>query len=379
MNRHPNRVRLALVTRLRTAARVSIPLLIATCLATGCGPAEAVAGQDAEPDGTARWPIVGGAPATVEQLFATVSILPTSGPFEPFCTGTLVAPTVIVTAAHCMVLGDSAPFYELAVTDVVVAESALVPSDATTEQLHDVTFIAVHEGYDPGAIPGFIGQEDDIAVLVLAGPVTTQSPAPILPLADFDVWVQAETPIVISGFGFRDQAAKDPEQFGALYIAETPFQVRSEFEYVAGKPDSPDSCIGDSGGPGYVAIGDQLAVIGASSRAAEPSVLPCGKGGINTLLPAYEPWLIEQTGGLYQPMVIDPGTGGAGGDDGAGGSKPRRKSQASDDDEGCSVGPLGPSRSASAPQWFWLALGLGLAGAARRSRGGVRRPARSVS
>lgn len=326
-------------------------------------------------------PIVGGAPASSEQLFATVSLVPPIAPFEPFCTGTLVAPDVVVTAAHCVVVQDGGEVFELEPSDFLVSAGALVPEEASGEQRHAVSLVTAHAFYDPISTPGGIGREDDIAVVVLAEPVGSQDPAPILPLDEFDVLVQTGTPIVITGYGHRDAAATDLEQTGELYIAETPFQVRSTHEYIAGNPDSPDSCLGDSGGPGYVAIGEQLALVGASSRAAEPSVNPCGKGGLNTLVSAYEAWLAEQTDGRYQSLPIE-GDGGAG----RGGEGPSDGRADAADGGDCSVAAPRPRVSTAPTALSLLAMALGVGWAARRRprrppgpASGVRPPARSDS
>ena len=58
--------------------------------------------------------VVNGRPADVDELFGTVSIIDTLGGEPPpgeiggaiadsmFCTGTLITPTVVLTAAHCV-------------------------------------------------------------------------------------------------------------------------------------------------------------------------------------------------------------------------------------------------------------------------------------
>ena len=66
--------------------------------------------------------------------------------------------------------------------------------DAQAWQVHAVTSARAHPGY-PGTNNSFddlgIGQEDDIAILLLADAVTNMVPATIMTVADFDAAVTA--------------------------------------------------------------------------------------------------------------------------------------------------------------------------------------------
>jgi secreted trypsin-like serine protease len=312
--------------------------------AAGCAPIED------ERLGSAEDAIIAGEPASEAQLFGTVALSSVTT-LEPFCTGTLIAPTVVVSAAHCL-FDDQGP---VPISDIEVLAGALDALNATEDHVYSVATAVAHEGYDNAANPGDLGQDDDIAVLTLTEPVVGQSPIPVLANGDTDVHLQAGTPLIITGYGQRDEAASDPNLFGVLYIAQTPYQQRTDFEYLAGGQGSPDTCTGDSGGPSYVDIGGALFLVGATSRSAVPGNPPCGAGGIYTLVSGYDQWLVANSGNAYSGAQ-SPGGDPSGGGDG---------DEAGDEDGGCNITAVGP-RSGGGLHWLVLAALLGLGRRRRR-------------
>ena len=291
-------------------------------------------------------PIVGGEPASEEELHATVALFDSAG---PFCTGTLIAPTVIATAAHCLF---SASGQQLSVSDFTVVAGAFEPSVGDGEE-HDVSLAVPHASFAGGGGPGALGNDYDVAVVVLDQTVSAQSPIEIVNTALFDSSVGLGDDIIITGYGFRDESAADATQYGVLYRAETPFNTRTEHEFSTGGPGDPDSCGGDSGGPGYVAIDGTLYLVGATSRSLVPGEPPCGRGAINTFLPRWVDWLADNSDGAFVPTAQP---------------EVHTSSPQSEDDEGCSVVAPGSARSS---RWLvFTLLAAPLALARRRSRPG---------
>ncbi|MBT3224105.1 MAG: trypsin-like serine protease, partial [Proteobacteria bacterium] len=66
-------------------------------------------------------------------------------------------------------------------------------------------------------------------------------------------------------------------------------------ELIAGG-DGVDSCNGDSGGPLYLITEEGNFLVGITSRAAVPSTVPCGDGGIYVRVDALVDWIEETTG-----------------------------------------------------------------------------------
>ena len=85
---------------------------------------------ETEPDlGEVASPVIGGKAATQDQIYSTVAILAPDDPAY-ICSGILIAPSVVVTAAHCL-FKDKNKFctMEYSEHDLTVVAGAL---DATT-------------------------------------------------------------------------------------------------------------------------------------------------------------------------------------------------------------------------------------------------------
>lgn len=255
---------------------------------------------------TGEHPVIDGRPVSDAEFFATVAMIDlVEG--EPACTGTVIAPTVVLSAAHCVVTQDENTdevIEEWEASSIAIYASGANANGVPESELYVVRQIIRHPQYpfpggDESELSG-IGESNDIALFIMDEPITEVEPIKILPMADVDAVLSAGTEVIITGFGQRE-AVEGSSLAGELYIAETPYQFRTDKEFLAGAVGQPDTCPGDSGGPVYVDTDQGVYVIGASSRADANGQALCGEGGIYTLAPAYVDWIVQQTQGAYVP------------------------------------------------------------------------------
>jgi MYXO-CTERM domain-containing protein len=246
-------------------------------------------------------PVVGGEPAEVGDYPSTVSLMMDQGGgmWESGCTGTLVTPTVVVTAAHCLQDWYGSP---LATNEVRIVYGYTDPASAPASERRTLASIHPNPDYDPYASTDSdgLGATMDIGVVLLSEPIANAVVTPILPASEVDSVLVAGAEVHVVGYGINNLNTWDS---GILYKAVTPYIRHIPSEMLAGSPGNPDSCNGDSGGPAYVMVGGSLYLVGVTSRAWKKSQAMCGDGGIYTIASAYLPWLQGIVGDLDAGVV----------------------------------------------------------------------------
>jgi secreted trypsin-like serine protease len=199
------------------------------------------------------------------------------------CSGTVVAPNVVLTAAHCVDEGCG--------KRVFVGEDVAFPDAGRTIDVRSAT---VHPEYRLASPFG------DIAVLVLEDQVDVAPRA----IAPSDVLKNLPYVRVV---GYGNTNFDGTKGYGRRRQVDVPLAGTSrdygadqDTEFVAGAPNlNRDSCRGDSGGPAYAMVAGEWLLVGATSRASGHMVRPCGDGGVYTKVSAHEKWIKAVPGGRW--------------------------------------------------------------------------------
>ena len=224
---------------------------------------------------TERAPILGGTTAAAGQFPTVVSILITAGQ-GGLCTGTLISPTAILTAAHCIDPGLSG------------LPSLQAVANATVVRFNSNS--AFGGGFTRGAAsviqhpdkPNFqandLGQHD-IGVIILDSPVNDIAPSPV----EFDP-TRNLLNVAVTQVGYGLTNPNNQNSAGNLFFVNNavdscaPFGLSNTDLVCLNQQDGKGSCSGDSGGPlfgpngeilGVTSFGDQgCQIFGAYSRAS---------------------------------------------------------------------------------------------------------------
>ena len=222
----------------------------------------------------------GGTPSTDGIGRNVVTIVGSRG---NFCSGTMIAPTIVLTAAHC-VQPD--------------ATYKVVEYDAQrTPQLRDVSQVATHPQFNLKTLLAHRATAD-VALLRLASPLAAaRQPPPTVGAPRSPIEVGAQFTVAGIGVTVRGDGKSGGTVRAAKLIATGrpgTLQIRLVDPISEGKDQGLGACTGDSGGPVFEEQQGRAVVIGIVSWSTGPNG-SAGCGGMTGVTPfsLYRDWIAQ--------------------------------------------------------------------------------------
>lgn len=277
--------------------------LAALILLTGCSP-DARLGDLAILDGagphTPSQSIVNGYAPDAPEHEATVALHQlssdgTSVYVSPFCSGTLIAEDVVLTAAHCLDVARGGGSFRTMPPNRLAIYIGDEPAVDILDHLYAVSETLIHPDYDRRRLTG------DIALVRLStGIVEPVAPVPGLPSASGFSNADVGMAINFAGFGETETGSSGVKLqadnvlgglgcsvFGCPSAGDSATQVSYDQRSGSGGP-----CFGDSGGPMFVERSGSAYVAGITSYGDAY----CETYGVSTRVDAFEGWIGDFTG-----------------------------------------------------------------------------------
>ncbi len=210
---------------------------------------------------------------------------------DPFCTGTLISDTHVITAGHCVASGRGV--MTPSQMAVYVGDNPYSDLSAHTYTVSDVT---QHPDYDGRFI------ENDIALLTLSSAIT-EAVTPVEPLPTSEGFTSSDAGMTVNfaGFGETERGNYGEKLQVDLTLAGLGCAVSScpdagdsatQVSYAQNSAGGTGPCAGDSGGPMFVFRGSDTYVGGITSYGD----YYCRQYGVSTRVDAYETWITDYTG-----------------------------------------------------------------------------------
>lgn len=273
--------------------RVSRMLPVALLTLAGCADE---APTTTTPAGTVVHPIYGGSSPDAPEHDAVIGIHQRSGDrisSSPFCSGTLITPEVVITAAHCLDDARGGKTFKTASPDSIAIYfgDGVIFDDSPI--VYPVSQTLIHPGYDRNALV------NDIALIRLAIPNEDVTPVPHLPAAlGIDAGDIGEL-INFAGFGVTEDGSSGVklQVDGTIDALGCGVQgcfdggnAATQFSY--SQPVT-GPCSGDSGGPAFIYRGGAAYVAGLTSYGDSR----CTIYGVSTRVDAFDGFVGDFIGG----------------------------------------------------------------------------------
>jgi hypothetical protein len=258
------------------------------------------------PNTTFEAPIINGLDAAADEYPSTGGMLLHGVlfdfPLDTFvCSSTLIAPDVVLLAAHCV--DTDAISFGIPMDDVQMwwtRQADLTDWDGTQQgpelpaDAIPVTEWIAHEDFDIQSMGLGLSRNYDIALLFLSEPVLDVKPS-YLPTTEENDAMMAGDWVGVVGWGQQvatgQQESPPPGTYAIKQQGESFISEIAAFEFKVGEVEGDvRKCHGDSGGPSFWESSDGLRLVGVTSHAYDMS--DCNEtGGVDTRVNFYRDWI----------------------------------------------------------------------------------------
>jgi secreted trypsin-like serine protease len=208
-----------------------------------------------------------------------------------YCTGSIIAQDILVTAAHCVL-----PAAEGSLR-VIFAQNISFTLLTGRPDLPD-SDPSVHQVYGAIAHPDYSSSGDDqhdIAIVRFKGDLPPNYR--VAKLLHSDSQLTAGREVVLAGYGSTNAYVTDHAgelRKVSVDIDGTLGQTEISLDQSHGK----GACWGDSGGPAFLQSGNELLLWGVTSRST--GARDCAEGSVYTKLSSYKDFIKESSKTLHQ-------------------------------------------------------------------------------
>ncbi|MEC8382683.1 MAG: trypsin-like serine protease [Myxococcota bacterium] len=221
------------------------------------------------------------------------------------CSSTLIAPDVVLTAAHC--IDESALTFGFGTVENLEVrwsrQSDLTswdgsnPSSPWPEDAVAAWDWVAHPDFDMQDFDIGIAENNDIALVFLDRPIT-DIPHAYLPTDNLGELLNVGDEVNVVGWGQQTATSQfDAPPQGTFAIKQQGASTISElgrYEFQVGAlTEEVRKCHGDSGGPSFLEMNGALRVVGVTSHAYDDS--DCFEtGGVDTRVDAFLDWIDDE-------------------------------------------------------------------------------------